>query len=87
MLPSTYLAKKLAYPLPTKDGNILRTILDAREYMLTLGPHRELRNHWQQACQVILDEADSAAVTQQFHRALFMDGKLDVAAFERMSKS
>ena len=32
--------RELSYPLPMKGGNILRTIPDARAYMLTLGPHR-----------------------------------------------
>ena len=48
-------------------------------------PYRERRNHWQRAGQLIQEEADVEAVSQQFHRALFMDGKLDVEAFERKS--
>jgi hypothetical protein len=37
MLPSEYLSKKLTpYPLPTKDGGVLRTIDDARGYMLAM---------------------------------------------------
>jgi hypothetical protein len=38
MMPSReYLAKQLApYPLPTKDGGVLRTIGDARVYMVAL---------------------------------------------------
>ena len=37
MLPSEYLSKKLTpYPLPTKDGGVLRTIDDARGYMLCI---------------------------------------------------
>jgi hypothetical protein len=70
--------RELSYPLPMKGGNILRTIPDARAYMLTLGPHRELRNHWRYACQLIMEEADVEVVTWQFHRALFMDGGLDL---------
>jgi hypothetical protein len=80
-----YLAKKLSYALPTKDGEVLRTIQDARDHLLTLPPQRALRNHWQQACKLILDEADPAAVSQQVHRALFMDSKLDLSEFERMN--
>jgi hypothetical protein len=35
MLGPEYLAEKLTpYPLPTKDGGVLRTIGDARAYML-----------------------------------------------------
>jgi hypothetical protein len=41
MLASAYLAQKLTpYRLPTKDGGVLRTIGDARAYMLAL-PKRE----------------------------------------------
>jgi hypothetical protein len=45
-MPSAY--RKLSYPLPMKGGDILRTIQDARAYMFTLGPHRELCNHARQ---------------------------------------
>jgi hypothetical protein len=81
-----YLTKKLSYPLPTKDSSVLRTIRDVGDYLLTLTPQRELRNHWQHACKLILDEADIEAVTSQVHRALFMAGQLDLAAFERMMR-
>jgi hypothetical protein len=36
LLPAAYLAKKLTQPLPTKAGNVLRTIADASNYMLAL---------------------------------------------------
>jgi hypothetical protein len=49
--------RELSYPLPIKGGDILRTIQDARAFMLTLGPHREMRNHWQYARQLIMEEA------------------------------
>ena len=83
---STYLAMELAYPLPIKSGEVLRTIQDARDYLLNYllrrSPGWELRNHWQYAYQLILEEADVKAVTWQFHRALFMDGQLDFVVFE-----
>ena len=60
-----YLTKKLAYPLPIKGGAILRTIQDARDYLLALPPHRERRHHWQHVCELILEEADVEAVTSQ----------------------
>jgi hypothetical protein len=50
-MPSAY--RELSYPLPIKGGDILRTLQDARTYMLMLGPHRELRNHWQYARQLL----------------------------------
>jgi hypothetical protein len=77
--------RELSYPLPIKGGDILRTIQDARAYMLTLGPHREMRNHWQYACQLLMEEADVEVVTWQLHRALFMDGKFDLIEFQRMN--
>jgi hypothetical protein len=87
MMPSRdYLGKPLTpYPLPTKDGGVLRTIGDVRTYMLALPKTRKLRVHWQQASRLFLDEAGVAAVTRQVHLALFMDGKLDVGEFARMS--
>jgi hypothetical protein len=78
-----YLTKKLAYPLPIKGGAILRTIQDARDYLLALPPHRERRHHWQRVCELILEEADLESITNQFHRDLFMDGQLDLSEFER----
>jgi hypothetical protein len=46
MLRPAYLSKKLTPPIPTKDGGTLRTILQACEYMATIGKERELRPHW-----------------------------------------
>jgi hypothetical protein len=46
MLRPEYLAEKLTpYPLPTKDGGVLRTIGDARAYMLALPKKREQRGN------------------------------------------
>jgi hypothetical protein len=87
MMPSReYLAKPLTpYPLPTKDGGVLRTIGDVRAYMLALPKNRQLRAHWQHASRLFLEEANVAAVTRQVHLALSMDGKLDIGEFGRMS--
>jgi hypothetical protein len=35
-LPPAYLSQKLAQPLPTKDGGVLRTIGEAAAYTLAL---------------------------------------------------
>jgi hypothetical protein len=48
----------LSYPLPMKGGDILRTLQDARAYMLTLWPQREMQNHWQYARQLIMEEVE-----------------------------
>jgi hypothetical protein len=51
-----YLQTKLTRPLPTKDGGTLRTVLDARTYMLALSQDREHRAQWQRACELLLAE-------------------------------
>jgi len=54
MLRPEYLAQKLTpYPLPTKDGGVLRTIGDAHTYMMALPKKRGLRAHWQHACRLL----------------------------------
>src|SRR5262249_24685200 len=86
MLRPEYLAQKLTpYPLPTKDGGVLRTIGDAHAYMMALPKKRGLRAHWQHACRILLQQSSAAPLTRQVHLALFMDGKLDAGAFEHMS--
>jgi hypothetical protein len=71
-----YLQTKLTRPLPTKDGGTLRTVLDARTYMLGLSQDRELRQQWQRACELLLSEADIGALSKQIELALFYDAKL-----------
>ena len=77
---SEYLFKKLTAPIPTKDGGTLRTIQEACEYMAAIGKKRELRRHWQQVRELILQEADAAAVSWRLGLAVLKDAKLDVAA-------
>ena len=87
MLPSEYLSEKLTpHPLPTKDGGVLRTIGDARDYVQALSKTRKTRAHWKRACLLLLEEVGAAALTRQVQVALFMDGKLD-PTFERMSNA
>jgi tripartite-type tricarboxylate transporter receptor subunit TctC len=52
--PAAHLSKKLIRPIRTKDGGTLRTVLDARAYMLGLSKGRELRSQWQRACELLL---------------------------------
>ena len=75
-----YLSRKLTRPLVTKDGGTLRTVLDARTYMLGLSKDRERSAEWQRAAQLLLAKADVAAVSRQFELALLYDSKLDVRA-------
>jgi hypothetical protein len=80
-----HLAERLTpYPLPTKDGGVLRTIGDARAYMLALSKEREWLDHWKPAYRLLVVGAGAAELTQQVHLALTRDGQLDVEAFDRM---
>ena len=78
-LRPAYLRTKLTRPLPTKDGGTLRTVLDARTYMLRLSKTRERDTRWQRAAELLLGEADVAAFSKQVELALFYDAKLDLA--------
>ncbi len=80
MLSPAYLSTKLTSPLPTKDGGTLRTIGEACEYMAAIGKERELRPHWQQVRELMLQEADVAAVSWRVQLAVLKDAKLDVTA-------
>ena len=57
-------------PLPTKDGGTLRTVLDARAYMLGLSKDRERRTQWQHAAELLLAQADVADFSKQVELAL-----------------
>ena len=74
--PAPYLSQKLTRPIITKDGGALRTVLDARTYMLALSKDREHRAQWQRAAELLLAEADVAAFSTQVELALFMEGQL-----------
>jgi hypothetical protein len=83
-----YLAEPLTpTPLPTKDGGMLRTIGDARAYMLALSKDREWLDHWKPAYRLLVQGASAAALTEQVRLALSLDGQLDAEAFESMSGS
>jgi len=74
------------HPLPTKDGGVLRTVGDARAYILTLPKTRRSRAHWKRASLLLTEEVGAAVLTRQVQVALVIDGKLD-PAFERMSNA
>jgi hypothetical protein len=77
-LPKAYLARKLAEPLPTTDGAVLRTIGDAISYMTALPKQREMQQTWQHACRLILGRASVDPITRQLSLAMFMDAALDL---------
>jgi hypothetical protein len=65
-LPAAYLSQKLTQPLPTKGGAVLRTIGDAANYVLALPPERaEHGNRWRYAAQLLLAQANVAAVSRK----------------------
>ena len=70
----------MPYPLPTTDGGVLRTIGDARDYMLALSKESEWLDHWKPAYRLLARGADAAALTQQVPLALSRDSQLDVEA-------
>jgi hypothetical protein len=80
MLSPTYLTRKLTSPIPTKDGGTPSTIGKACEYMAAIGKERELRPHWQRVRELMLQEADVAALSSRVRLAVLKDGKLDVTA-------
>ena len=87
ILPPEYLSERLTpYPLPTKDGGVLRTVEDARTYILTLSKARKSRAHWKRANLLLQQEVGAAALTRQVQVALIMDGKL-APTFESMSNA
>jgi hypothetical protein len=83
LLPAAYLARKLTQSLPIRGGPVLRTIGEAANYVLALDPaHVEQNNRWRHAAQLLLDQADVAAVSKQIYLATFLDMKLDLGAME-----
>jgi hypothetical protein len=57
---------------PARDGTVLRTIGEAANYVLALPQEQvEQCNRWRHAAQLLLAQADVAAVSHQVHLALF----------------
>ena len=79
MFSPGYLAEPLTpYSLPTKDGGLLRTIGDARAYMVALSEERAWRAHWKPAYRLLVHGAGAAPLTLQVYVALLKDGQLDL---------
>ena len=76
--PTPHLSQKLTRPLRTTDGGTLRSVLDARNYMLALPERWAQRSQWQRAAGLLLDEADVAVLTNAIGLALFYEAKLDL---------
>jgi len=80
MLRRSYLSKKLIGPLTTKDGGTLRSVLEVRRYMLRLSKERGTAQRWQRAAELLREQADTGALSNQVQLALFYDRKLDLTA-------
>src|SRR5262249_805669 len=65
LLRPGYLSQKLTRPVVTKDGGTLRTVLDARSYMLRLSKARR-DTRWQRAAELLLGEGRCC----RFHKAV-----------------
>ena len=78
LLRPEYLSQRLDRPLPTKDGGILRTIRDARDYM-TGWTRNESCVPRQRACKLILAKEDVLTVSRALELALFMERTLAFA--------
>ena len=82
-LPPAYLRQKLTQPLPIKGGPVLRTVGEAANYIIAL-PHERAEHckRWRHAADLLLDQADVAAVSHPVHLALFYDAQLDIGAMK-----
>jgi hypothetical protein len=54
----------LAAPLSTRDGQILTTLDEARDYALALPDGLQLRNEWQHAGALLMAAAESGTRTR-----------------------
>jgi hypothetical protein len=72
--------RKLSAPLQVRDGPTLRTLADARAWMLlAVPPDVQEYTAWQAAARKMLEAADGGdidAATLQLELALFTTGKL-----------
>jgi hypothetical protein len=81
-----------ANPAPPDDRWVtLRTIADASNYMLALPEDSvHLCRRWRRAAELIIEQADVAAVSRQVHLALFYDAQLDMetglSLFEKLAQ-
>ncbi|WP_408095208.1 hypothetical protein [Rhodoplanes sp. SY1] len=74
----------LARPIRPRDGAPLRTLGNARAYLLSLPEGEAVRPAWQTAAALVLAAAESGdraavlAATDQIERALFVAYRLDM---------
>ena len=58
-----YLRTKLTSPIATKDRGTLHSIQDAWDYLAAIGKEREMRPHWHQVRNLMLEEANVESVS------------------------
>ena len=67
---------RLSRPLILRDGRTLRTLADARAFVLALTPGEQEYQSWQRAAELLIEAAehggDIEATTDQVRAALFM---------------
>jgi hypothetical protein len=73
-------SSKLSRPVVIKDGPVLRTLNDARAFVIDHLPAEDQdRLSWQRTAELLLAAAEGAAeieaATQQLERALFLQAK------------
>ena len=79
MAPRPNWSSKLTHSVETRDGQILLTLADAREYILELPGNRRLWGGYMRLTGLLLVAAETGATTaatDQLRRVLFLDARL-----------
>jgi hypothetical protein len=70
-----------------KDGSTLRTLADARAFILREPQQIQERQTWQQAAQLLMEGAEDGrgieVATKQVELALFLEGRLALRRLDR----
>jgi hypothetical protein len=76
---ATRWSRRLARPIGIRNGPELRTLADARAYILLLRDGEQKENRWQHATKLLLEACETGnvePVTKQVEYALMMSMKL-----------
>ena len=72
----------LSRQIVTRDGTVLRTLADARDFVLRLPPAYQEHNAWQRAAALLIDAAENGgdirAATDAVFAALFVQAKVQL---------
>jgi len=78
--PAAGWSRRLSWPLTLRDGRTLRSLADARAFVLALPPDEQEYNAWQRAAALLIDAAKNGgsveAATDQVAAAAFMQAKV-----------